>query len=50
MTPVVLRVSRIPFRSAYCFQYRHTEEGSGDLGPLRANEIAEYIIRADFVT
>jgi len=35
------------------------EEGSGDLGPLyvnlygnlnRANEIAEHIIRADFVT
>jgi len=41
------------------FQYRHAEEGSGDLGPLyvdldgnlnRANVIAEHISRADFVT
>jgi len=48
-----------PFRSGDCFQYQHAEEGSGDLGPLyvhlygnlnRANEIAEHIIRADFVT
>ena len=27
----------IPFRSADHFQYRHTEEGSGDLGPLYMN-------------
>ena len=56
---VVSQASPIPFRSADRFQYRHAEEGSGDLGPLfvdlygnlnRANEIAEHIIRADFVT
>ena len=51
----------IPFRSTDRFQYRHVEEGSGDLhvGPLyvdlygslnRVNGIAEHIIRADFVT
>ena len=56
---LVSRASPILFRSTDCFQYRHVEEGSGDLGPLfvdlygnlnRANEIAEHIIRADFVT
>ena len=56
---VVSQASPIPFRSADRFQYRHAEEGSGDLEPLfvdlygnlnRANEIAEHIIRADFVT
>ena len=54
---LVSRASPIPFHSADRFQY--PEEGSGDLGPLfvdlyvnlnRANEIAEHIIRADFVT
>jgi len=27
----------IPFQSASCFQYQHTEEGSGDSGPLHMN-------------
>jgi len=49
---VVLQASPIPFRSGDHLQYRHVEEGSGDLGPLfmnlyrnlnRANEIAEHI-------
>jgi len=31
---VVSQASPIPFRSADRFQYRHAEEGSGDLGPL----------------
>ena len=56
---VVSRASPIPFCSADCFQYWHEEEGFGDLAPLymnlygnlnRANEIAEHIIRVDFVT
>ena len=56
---LVSQASPILFRSADRFQIRHTEEGSGDLGPLyvdlygnlnRVNEIAEHIIRADFVT
>ena len=55
---LVSQASPIPFRSADRFQYRHAEEGSGDLGPLfvdlygnlnRANEIAEHIIIA-FIT
>ena len=56
---LVSQASPILFRSTDRFQYRHAEEGSGDLGPLfvdlygnlnRANEIEEHIIRADFVT
>ena len=56
---LVSQASPIPFHSTDCFQYQHAEEGSGDLGPLymdlygnlnRDNEIAEHIIRADFVT
>jgi len=34
---LVSRASPIPFRSADRFQYRHAEEGSGDLGPLYVN-------------
>ena len=34
---VVSQASPIPFRSADRFQYRHAEEGSGDLGPLYVN-------------
>jgi len=49
---LVLRAIPIPFHSTDCFQDRHVEEGSGDLGPLymnlygtlnRANEIAGHI-------
>ena len=52
---LVSQASPIPFRSADRVQYRHAEEGShhfswiyGNLN--RANEIAEHIIGADFVT
>ena len=34
---VVSQASPNPFRSADRFQYRHAEEGSGDLGPLYLN-------------
>ena len=34
---LVSQASPIPFHSADRFQYRHAEEGSGDLGPLSVN-------------
>ena len=34
---LVSQASPIPFRSADRVQYRHEEEGSGDLGPLYMN-------------